>query len=205
MKRLFTIMLRYSLLLALTGGLFLLLCGRPLVMIVSRPEYSDAARIIPFLAAVPLFYLLWSLFNRILLARGDTRVIGLTTLSVATLNIGLNILLIPRFGAIGCACALTLSLALLALFTAVYGRGWRWISWAPLKVGRLATMAVISGAGIWLAQAMLGQYALICVLAAAAWCLVCVVALKLVHWDDWSAFSVAPLSSASQTLGPPTS
>ena len=205
MKRLFTVMLRYSLVLALTGGLFLLLCGRQLVAIVSRPEYSGAAQVIPFLAPVPLLYLLWSLFNRILLARSNTRVIGLATLSVAALNVGLNILLIPRFGEIGCALALSISLALLALFSGVYVRGWHWITWTSLKAGRLVTMAVINGAGIFLSQAMLGQHALTCVLVAAAWCLVCIVALKLVHWSDWSPLSLAPLSSVSRTLGPPTS
>jgi O-antigen/teichoic acid export membrane protein len=198
-------MLRYSLLLALTGGLFLLLCGRQLVAIVSRPEYSGAAHVIPFLAPVPLFYLLWSVFNRILLARNNTRVIGLATLSVAALNVGLNILLIPRFGEIGCALALTISLALLALFTCVYVRGWHWITWTSLKGVRLVTMAVINGTGILLSQAILGQYALACVFAALVWCLICVVALKLVHWNDWSPLSLSPLSSVSGTLAPPSS
>jgi O-antigen/teichoic acid export membrane protein len=204
MKLLFTIMLRYSLLLALTGGLFLLLCGRQLLAIISQPAYSSAAQIIPFLALVPLFYLLWSLFNRILLARNSTRVIGLATLAITAVNVGLNILLIPRFGEIGCALALTISLALLALFTGAYIRGWRWIIWARLKAGRLAMVAVVNGAGIFLSQAMLGQYALICVLAASAWCLICIVALRLVHWDDWSALELAPLAEGSRTMESPS-
>ena len=203
MKLLFTSMLRYSLLLALTGGLFLLFCGRQLLGIISQPEYSSAAQIVPFLALVPLFYLLWRAFNRILLARGDTRFIGLATLAIAAVNVGLNILLIPRFGEIGCALSLSISLALLALITGAYVRSWRWLIWPQLKVGRLATMVVVNGAGIFLSQAMLGQYALICLLAASAWCLICIVALRLVHWNDWSALEFAPLSEGSPTIGSP--
>jgi len=200
LKMLFTTMLRYSLLVALTGGFFLLLCGRQLIAIISRPEYSSAARIVPFLALVPLFYLLWSLFNRILLARSNTRVIGLATLAITAVNVGLNILLIPLFGEIGCALALTISLVLLALFTGAYVQGWRWIIWTRLKAARLATMAAINGVGIFLSQAILGEYALACLVVASIWCLVCIVALRLVHWDDWSALEVAPLSEASRTI-----
>ena len=203
LKLLFTIMLRYTLLLALTGGLFLLICGRQLLAIISQPEYMSAAQIVPFLALVPLFYLLWNLFNRILLARSNTRVIGLATLAVAVVNVSLNLLLIPKFGEIGCALAFTISLALLALFTGAYVRSWRWVDWAGLKSGRLATMALINGTGIFLSQAVLGEYALICVLAASAWCLISIVALKLVHWDDWSALDNAPQSTGSLTEGSP--
>src|SRR5205823_2986491 len=117
MKHLFTTMLRYSLLVALTGGLFLLVCGRQLLAIISQPAYTSAAPILPFLALAPLFYLLWSIFNRIMLARSNTRVIGLATLTMALVNVGLNILLIPRFGEIGGAVALTLTVALLAALT----------------------------------------------------------------------------------------
>ena len=205
MQQLFTIMLRYSLLLALTGGFFLLLCGRQLLAIISQPEYSSAAQIVPFLAPVPLLYLLWSLFNRILLARSNTRIIGLTTLAIGAVNVGLNVVLIPRFGEIGCALALTISLALLAFFTGAYVRVWRWIVWARLEAGRLVMMAVANGAGIFLSQAMLGQYALICILAASAWCLICIIAFRLVHWDDWSALELAQLPEGSRTIGTPSS
>jgi O-antigen/teichoic acid export membrane protein len=198
---LFTTMLRYLLLLALTGGLFLLLCGRQLVAIISQREYGGAAQIIPFLALVPLFYLLWTLFNRILLARGDTRVIGMATLAVTAIDVGLNVLLIPRLGEIGCALALTTSLSLLALFTGAYARGWRWMIWSRLKAGRLFAMAAINGIGIFLSQAMLGDHALICVVVASLWCAACILTLRLVHWDDWSALKFAPPQEASHTLG----
>jgi O-antigen/teichoic acid export membrane protein len=205
MQLLFTIMLRYSLLLALTGGLFLLLCGRQLLEIISQPEYSSAVQIVPFLAPVPLFYLLWNLFNRILLARSNTRVIGLATLAIGAVNVGLNVVLIPRFGEIGCALALTISLALLAFFTGAFVRVWRWIVWAQLKPGRLVMMAVANGAGIFLSQAMLGQHALICVFVASSWCLICIVALRLVHWNDWSVLELAPLSERRRNIGSPSS
>jgi O-antigen/teichoic acid export membrane protein len=201
---LFTIMLRYSLLLALTGGLFLLLCGRQLLAIISQPDYSRAAQIVPFLASVPLFYLLWSLFNRILLARSNTHVIGLATLAIGAVNVGLNAVLIPRFGEIGCALALTISFALLAFFTGVYVQVWRWINWAWLKAGRLTMMVVVNGAGILLSRALLGERPLICVLVASTWCLTCVVALRLVDWDDWSRLESAPQAQANRTIESPS-
>jgi O-antigen/teichoic acid export membrane protein len=203
LKLLCTTMLRYSLLIALTGGLFLLLCSRQLIAIVSQPAYSSAAQILPFLALVPLFYLLWSLFNRILMAQSNTRVIGMATLVITVVNVGLNIVLIPYLGEIGCALAFTISLVLLALFTGGYVRVWRWINWTRLHAGRLALVTAFNGAGIYVAQAMLGHYALICVLLASGWCLLCIVALRLVHWDDWSALKTPPLSEV-RSLGSPS-
>jgi O-antigen/teichoic acid export membrane protein len=148
---------------------------------------------------------LWSLFNRILLAQSNTRVIGLATLVIALVNVGLNILLIPQFGEVGCALAFTTSVALLALFTGAYVRGWRWIIQARLKAGRLAMMALVNGAGIFLSQTVLGQYAVTCVLAASAWCLICIVALKLVHRNDWSVLEPAPQGKGSLNVESPSS
>jgi O-antigen/teichoic acid export membrane protein len=203
LKALCTAMLRYSLLIASTGGLFLLLCGRQLIAIVSQPAYGSAAQIVPFLALVPLFYLLWILFNRILMAQSSTRVIGIATLVITAVNVGLNIVLIPYLGEIGCALAFTISLALLALFTGAYVRVWRWINWTRLHAGRLTIVTAVNGAGIYVAQAMLGQYALICVVLASGWCLLCIVALRLVHWDDWSALRTPSLSEG-RSLGSPS-
>lgn len=205
LQRILTTMLRYSLLLALTGGLFLTFCARELVAIVSTAQYAGAARIVPFLAVVPLLYLLWSLFNRILLAGHRTRFIGLVTLIVTFVNIVLNVVLIPHLGEIGCALAFAATLVLLAAATGAHVRIWRWIVPAELMPWRLGAMTLLNSAGVFLAQATLGPFPLLCILAAGGWCLVCIIALRLIRRDDWSALELAPVTNASRAVESPSS
>jgi len=61
-------------------------------------------------------------------------------------------------------------------------------------------MVMVSSAGIVLSRALLGEYAVLCVLAAAGWCLICIVALRLVYWDDWSRLESARQPDASQSI-----
>jgi len=63
------------------------------------------------------------------LARNDTHVVGIATLAITSVNVGLDIVLIPQFGEIGCAVAFTISVVLLALCTGAYVRVWRCIVW----------------------------------------------------------------------------
>ena len=200
LRSLFTTMLRYCLILALTGGLFVAICGRQLLALISGDKYQDAAHIIPFLTLVPLFFLLWGVFNRILLAMDKTRVIGGVTLTVAMVNLGMNLLFVPRWGEIGCALAVTTSLAFLAVFSAVYARGWLWIVWPRVMLPRLLVLVGLNAAGILLARALLGSHPLFCLLAAAAWCTVWIVVLRLVHWDDWSALALMPIKEIEEDL-----
>jgi O-antigen/teichoic acid export membrane protein len=193
-------MLRYCLILALTGGLFIAIAGRQLLALLSGDKYLDAARIVPFLTFVPLFFLLWVVFNRILLAMDKTRVIGGVALAVGVANIGLNLLLVPRLGEIGCALAITTSLAVLAVFTGLYVRGWLWVVWPRLKPLRLLGMTVLNGLGIALARTFLGAHPLVCLVAAALWCVVWIFALGLVGKDDWSALAVMPLKEIEEDL-----
>lgn len=149
---------------------------------------------------MPLFFLLWVVFNRILLAMDKTRVIGGVTLVVGVANIGLNLLLVPRLGEIGCALAITTSLGILAVFTGLYVRGWLWVVWPRLMPMRLLGMTVLNGLGISLARAFLGSHALVCLVSAALWCVVWIFALGLVGKDDWSALAVMPLKEIEEDL-----
>ncbi len=186
LRGLFTAMLRYTLIIAVCGGLFILICGRQLLMLISGDKYLDVAYVMPSLTLVPLFFLLWVVFNRILLAADKTRLIGGVTLAVAVMNLGLNLLLVPSLGEIGSALSLTTSLAALSVFTMISVKVGLWIDWRRLMLPRLAILLVVNAAGLLAARAFLGQHALLCLLAAGAWSLIGIVALRLVDLKDFS-------------------
>jgi O-antigen/teichoic acid export membrane protein len=186
LRGLFTAMLRYTLIIALCGGLFILICGRQLLMLLSGDKYLDVAYVMPSLTLVPLFFLLWVVFNRILLAADKTRLIGGVTLAVAVMNLGLNLLLVPSLGEIGSALSLTTSLAALSAFTMISVKAEFWIERRRLMLPRLALLLVVNAAGLLAARTFLGQHALLCLLAAGAWSLIGIVALRLVDLKDFS-------------------
>jgi O-antigen/teichoic acid export membrane protein len=108
----------YNLMVVLSYGiaLFFALFSGLLVSLIYGPQYTDTAHILPIL--------MWtSLFSSLGMARGsflmtmNWATLQLVTVSIACLaNVGLNYLLIPRYGGYGAAIATLLSQGL-----AVYG------------------------------------------------------------------------------------
>ncbi len=78
------------------------------------PHYLQARTLVFPLALGFGAYGVYIIANNALLASGRTRIIGVNVLIVALLNAGLNIILIPYFGAMGAAVATTFSYAALA-------------------------------------------------------------------------------------------
>ena len=150
MRRLFSLMLRYALGLSLVAGAGMLILHRDVLAVLSGPAYRDAAHLLPWTAGVPLFFLVSLVAGRGLVAMDRTRWLGGATLAAAGVNLLLNLLWVPRHGAIGAALANTASLALLTL---ALGRalGWRrWITVARLLPGRILG-AGLTGAAWFLA------------------------------------------------------
>ena len=126
MRELFTLMLRYSLVLSLPGGIALFLVGSDILAVLSDPEFHDAAFIFPWAAPVSLFFLLQVVCNRTLMAFDRSRLVGSLTLAAAGINIGLNLWLVPILHERGAALATVMSLAFLACCSAWCIRAWRW-------------------------------------------------------------------------------
>lgn len=90
-------------------GLF----GRELVWLFVSPAFAPAASVVPLLAfggvASAIYYLL---VNVLFFDRAAIRYLPLGTLAAAGLNVGLALLLVPRFGLMGAAWATLLAQAL---------------------------------------------------------------------------------------------
>ena len=154
MRRLFSLMLRYALGLSLVAGAGMISLHRDVLAVLSGPAYRDAASLLPWTAGVPLFFLLSLVAGRGLVAMDRTRWLGGATLAAAGVNLALNLLGVPRYGAVGAALANTTSLALLTL---ALGRtlGWRrWIAADRLRPGRILGAGLTSA--VWFAAVRYG-------------------------------------------------
>jgi O-antigen/teichoic acid export membrane protein len=94
--------------------LFASLFARPILQLLAPVEYAPAADIVPVVCLAYLFFSMHDHFKVPALLRGRTTIL-LPIVSLAALsNIGLNLLLVPQFGAAGAAWASVLTFAIFA-------------------------------------------------------------------------------------------
>ena len=123
--------------------------GPPLVQVMLPPEYAGAARFIPWIAVgVGLFGIYLVPMNAVSVMAGRTGWVWVFTLLAAAINVGLNLVLIPRIGALAAAIDTTVAYAVLLVGVSGYMRrvvkdpidfDWR-------RIG-LGLLVVVLGAG----------------------------------------------------------
>jgi len=91
------------------GCSVLILVVRPVATFMFRKEFYEAWAFVPPLLISVVFGALTGFLGSISLAHKDSKAMGLATGCGAALNVGLNLLLIPKFGAMGAAVATAFS------------------------------------------------------------------------------------------------
>ncbi len=117
--------------------------------LLAGPEFHEAHRITPWVVGGYVFSGLYLIPTNLLFWRRQTRIIPLVTLAAGATNIGLNLLLVPRYGAIAAAWSTLAAYAVLLLFT---WRSAERIHRFPYEYRRLGLMA-----GLGLALFLTGQ------------------------------------------------
>lgn len=139
----------FQLYLTVLIGLAVALVGPPLIAILFPPSYAAAGVLIPWIAVGYAFYGLYLIpMDSLSVMIGRTRWLWVPTAIAAAVNLGLNLALVPRYGAT--AAAIDTALAYGALLIGVVllrqlGSGPR----VPYAVGRMATgvgVALVVGA-----------------------------------------------------------
>ena len=87
------------------------------ITIIAAPEYRDAYRITPWVVGAYVFGGLYLVPTNLLFWRRRTRVIPLVTVVAGAANIGLNLWLVPRHGAIAAAWATLAAYGMLLVLT----------------------------------------------------------------------------------------
>lgn len=86
------------------------LAGGPLLRLMFGPQYALIESLVwPLMAAVALTGPVLAGYFPIAYARSRTRIIAINAIVSATLNVVLNVILIPRYGLLGCAWATVLA------------------------------------------------------------------------------------------------
>lgn len=112
--------MKYFLALAIPSAVGLSLLSKPLLTILSTPEIAAQGYLItPFLALSGLLFGTFAITTQILVLEKKTTITGTIWIVAAVLNLGLNIIFVPRFGIVG-AAATTLLAFFLAFVLSTY-------------------------------------------------------------------------------------
>lgn len=107
-------LLTYCLCALLGLGLMLVLFAREMVMLVATPDYYGASQVMAVIVCALVFMGMSTLLGNLIFFGKTSHQMPFLTGMAACVNIGLNILLIPRFGMMGAAYATLLAMAVYA-------------------------------------------------------------------------------------------
>ncbi len=122
-----------------------------IVAVVARPGYEPAADVMPLIAFASIFQGLYVMFVTVVFLTKRTGPLAFITFSAATLNVGANALLIPRFGIMGAAWATLLAYAGFAAGTYLLAR-----RQYPMRIdwARLVVLGLTAAASVLLARTL---------------------------------------------------
>lgn len=104
------------------GCSVLVIMVRIIAKFMFRKEFYDAWQFVPFLLISVIFGALTGFLGSICLAHKDSKSMGIATLYGAVINIILNLLLVPFYGAMGAAFATAVSYAIMCIMAFVFVR-----------------------------------------------------------------------------------
>ena len=114
--------LKYAMMITIPSAFGLTILAKPLLAILTRPEFVAGSIVVPFVAFASLLLVLCEISSYIIYISNRTQLIlGLSGTS-AVLSIILNVLLIPHLGIMGAAIAIFISYAVLTLLTLMISR-----------------------------------------------------------------------------------
>jgi O-antigen/teichoic acid export membrane protein len=129
----------------------LIVLGGDLVRILTPQRFHDAAQVIPWLAAGYFALGLYNVLSQPVWLVMRTRLVPVFTAIAAAANIGLNLLLVPRYGMEAAAWNTLIGFAILACLVGRYGQRLHRIPWEYrrwLKLGVAASGVCALGATI---------------------------------------------------------
>jgi len=113
--------MKYFLALAIPSVVGLSLLSKPLLTILSTPEIAEQGYLItPFLALTGLLFGLFAIIAEILVLEKKTSITGTIWILAAVLNLGLNIIFVPRIGIMGAAATTLVAYSLAFILSAYY-------------------------------------------------------------------------------------
>lgn len=140
---------RYYLIICLPAVVGLSVLARPVIDVLTAPEYYQGFRIVPLVALGGFFLGLWHRFGVGLTFHKKTSLIMMEMGASGILNLVFNFLLVPRYGYMAAAITTVISYAFLLAVMVIVSR--RYFVWKfPFKsLGKAACASAVMGAVVY--------------------------------------------------------
>ncbi|MBN2345263.1 MAG: polysaccharide biosynthesis protein [Candidatus Aminicenantes bacterium] len=154
-RELATSLTRFYLMVALPAAVGLGILARPLIAVLTGSGYHDGARIIPIVILGVFFFGLQQRYQIGLFFHKKTRLIMVSVVTAGIVNVGLNVLLIPRYGFMAAAFITLFSYVLLLALMVLLSR--RYFTWdfPGRSLARIAASSAFMAGMVMLVQAVL--------------------------------------------------
>ncbi len=113
---------KFYLLLAIPGAAVLFVLSQPLLMVLTRPEYIAGGELVLMISLGMLMLGIYQINVFIIHLVKQTKFMPLMVLVAATINVGLNLWLIPQIGIIAAAISTVISFFVLAVIVILWAR-----------------------------------------------------------------------------------
>ena len=109
--------LKYLMMISIPSAFGLFVLARQLMDLLTKPEFAPGSRVIPLVAFGGVIFCLYQIGVYVIHVANKTRITVWLLGSSALLNVGLNVVLIPRMGMMGAAWATLVAYSVLGLMT----------------------------------------------------------------------------------------
>lgn len=137
-KAIYSTVLTYFLFIAAFLGLCFSLYARPLLQKIAMPEYLSSHIVVFPITCSYILYGVYMIFTVGATLSKKTKLLALATGFAACVNLGLNLLLVPRYGVMGAAFATILSYFSMAVLMFVASSRVYFIQYEFRRVGKIA-------------------------------------------------------------------
>ena len=114
--------LKYSMMIAIPSAFGLSILAKPILSILTTPEFITGTTVVPFVAFGAILFGLYQICLYIIYIANKTHLMVRLLGTSAALNIILNIILIPRMGIVGAAIATLIAYGVLGILTLLVSR-----------------------------------------------------------------------------------
>ncbi|MHB8104777.1 MAG: flippase [Dehalococcoidales bacterium] len=141
---------KYLMMIAIPAAFGLSILAKPLLRILTTPEFIVGSSVVPFVAFGAVLYCFYQICVYIIHLVGKTQITVILLGTSATLNVILNLILIPLTGIIGAAIATLIAYGVLGMLTLVVTRRYLKFDLGILFILKSILSSAIMALCIWL-------------------------------------------------------
>jgi O-antigen/teichoic acid export membrane protein len=180
--------LKYLMMISIPAAFGLSMLAKPLLRILTTPEFVTGSTVVPWVASGAVIFCFYQMGVHIIHLVGKTYITVRLLSIAAALNIGLNLLLIPRMGIVGAAVATLVAYGVLGLITLLVTRRYLKFGLSPLFMAKSVLASAVMTLCLWLINPHSWVWVIISIVAGALIYFAVLLAIKGLSRQELSFF-----------------